>query len=212
MTDAAVNRLTEEQKQQGWQLLFDGQSPELWRGFKSEEFPVGWQVVEGTLHRADKAGDIITKETFENFELSLDWKVAGPGNSGVFFGVSEEEDAVWKTGPEYQILNNDVHKDGQNPLTRAGSNYALYPPSKDMTKPVGEWNQTRIVKNGNQVEHWLNGEKIVEYELYSDDWEKRVAESKFSKFANFGRVKKGHIALQDHNDPVWYRNIMIKPL
>ncbi|MFW6062441.1 MAG: 3-keto-disaccharide hydrolase, partial [Planctomycetota bacterium] len=118
----------------------------------------------------------------------------------------------WKTGPEYQILNNEVHRDGQNPLTQASACYAIYAPTKDMCKPVGEWNTTKIVCNGHRVEHWLNGEKVVDYELFSDDWERRVADSKFSKFPHYGRMPTGHINLQDHGDPVWYRNIKIRRL
>ena len=209
---AEMNTLTEQEVADGWDLLFDGQSTDKWRGFRSESFPDGWIVVDGTLHRADKAGDIITRDQYRDFEFSIDWKVAGPGNSGLFFHVSEDEETVWKTGPEYQILNNDVHPDGKRPETRAGSNYALHAPTKDMCKPVGEWNHARIVVKDNNVQHWLNGEKVVEYDLFSDDWEKRVAESKFSKFPNYGRVEKGHLALQDHNDPVWYRNIKVRPL
>jgi len=206
------NTLNEQEAADGWKLLFDGKTSAGWRGFQREDFPDGWQIVDGTLHRADKAGDIITVDQFEDFELSIDWKVAGPGNSGIMYHVSEEEDKPWKTGPEYQILNNDVHRDGGNPLTRAGSCYALYAPTKEMCKPVGEWNTAKIVARGNHIEHWLNGEKIVSYEKYSDDWEKRVAESKFSKFPKYGRTVRGHINLQDHSDPVWYRNIKIRPL
>ncbi|MFP4355459.1 MAG: DUF1080 domain-containing protein [Phycisphaerae bacterium] len=212
MAEKDHNTLTEEEKNQGWKLLFDGQSTEQWRGFRKDHFPEGWQVVDGTIHRVDKAGDIITKEQFGDFELQLDWKVAGPGNSGIFFHVSEDEDAVWKTGPEMQILNDDVHPDGKNPLTRVGSNYALHAPKVDACKPVGQWNHVRIVVKGPHVELWLNGQQTVEYELGSEDWEKRVAESKFSKFPNYGRLDSGHIALQDHSDPVWFRNIKILPL
>ncbi len=212
MSPETQNVLTEQEQADGWKLLFDGQSTDAWRGFQKDQFPEGWQVVDGTIHRVDKAGDIITKEQFSDFELQVDWKVAGPGNSGIFFRVSEDEDAVWKTGPEMQILNNDVHKDGQNPLTRAGSNYALHAPAKEVVKPVGEWNHVRILVQGSHVELWLNGEQTVEYEIGSDDWNRRVAESKFSKFPNYGLVKTGHIALQDHGDPVWFRNIKIRPL
>jgi len=208
-----MNQLSEIEKQENWQLLFDGKNPaKTWRGFRSEEFPAGWIVDNGTLHRAEEAGDIITREQFQNFELSIQWRVEGPGNSGIMFRVSEDQDRTFKTGPEYQILNNDVHPDGKNPLTRASANYGLHAPAKDMCKPVGDWNHTRILVDGTRVEHWLNGEKVLEYELFSDDWETRVAESKFSQWPRYGREPKGHIALQDHQDPVWYRNIKIRPL
>ena len=208
-----MNQRTEKEKQDSWQLLFDGATPSKhWRGFQSEEFPGGWVVDKGALHRADHAGDIITKEQFQDFELSLEWRVEGPGNSGIMFRVSEDEDRTFKTGPEYQILNNQVHPDGRNPLTCAGANYALHAPTKDVCKPVGEWNHTRIVVDGNHVEHWLNGEKVVEYDLFSEDWEKRVAGAKFADWPRYGREPKGHIALQDHQDPVWYRNIKLQRL
>lgn len=207
-----MNTLSETERAAGWQLLFDGRTAEGWRGFRREDFPAGWRIVDGTLHRAEKAGDIITTETFADFELSVDWRVEGPGNSGIFFRVSEDEDQVWRTGPEYQILNNAVHKDGRNPITRAGANYALHAPREDVARPAGEWNTARLVVNGPHVEHWLNGRKIVEYELWSEDWERRVAESKFAEMPRYGRNTSGHIALQDHNDPVWFRNIKVRRL
>ncbi|MFP4105036.1 MAG: DUF1080 domain-containing protein [Phycisphaerae bacterium] len=212
MADEAMNTLTPQERESGWELLFDGESTDKWRGFQKDEFPDGWQVVDGTLHRADKAGDIVTKEEYADFELSIEWKVAGPGNSGIMYRASEAEDAPWKTGPEYQILNDDIHPDGKNPVTSAGSLYALYPPEGAETKPVGQWNHTRILVKGNLVEHWLNGKKVVEAEINGPEWNKRVAESKFRQFPNFGKMPKGHIVLQDHNDPVWYRNIKIKTL
>jgi hypothetical protein len=210
--DAPANTLTDQEKADGWKLLFDGQSTDPWRGFRKDHFPEGWQVVDGTIHRADAAGDIITREQFADFELQIDWKVAGPGNSGIFFRVSEDCEKVWHTGPEMQVLNNDVHPDGKKPETSAGANYALHAPARDMTRPVGEWNHVRLVVDGNHVEHWLNGEKVVEYELFSDDWNRRVQASKFNELPQYGRVRQGHIALQDHKDPVWFRNIKVRPL
>jgi hypothetical protein len=209
---AQLNTLTEQEIADGWQLLFDGKSTDCWRSFGSEEFPEGWRIDDQALHRADKAGDIITREQFGDFELSIEWKVAGPGNSGIMFRVSEDADKTFKTGPEYQILNNAVHPNGKNPKTSAGANYALHAPTRDMTKPVGEWNHTVIKAVGPRVEHWLNGEKVVEYELWSDQWEQLVAESKFAQWPTYGRNKAGHICLQDHQDPVWFRNIKIRPL
>lgn len=207
-----MNELTEREKQDGWKLLFDGESSEHWRGYRSDSFPDGWVIVEGTLHRADSAGDIITKQQFTDFEFSIDWRVEGPGNSGLLFRVSKEEDATFMTGPEYQILNNDKHPNGSDPLKQAGANYGLHAPCCDMTRPEGEWNHARIRVINTHVQHWLNGEKIVEYQLFSDDWERRVADSKFAQWPKYGRVPEGHLALQDHNDPVWYRNIKVRPL
>lgn len=206
------NRLTEAQKRDGWRLLFDGRTTEGWRGFRRSDLPDGWQVVDTTLARVGSGGDIITTDQFENFELKLDWKVEAGGNSGIFWRVSEDHGAVWVTGPEMQILDNTRHADGGNPMTSAGADYAMYAPSRDVTRPVGRFNTARIRVQGNCVTYWLNGVKIVEYELFSDDWNARYAASKFSGMPHFARMPKGHIALQDHGDPVQFRNIMIREL
>ena len=209
---AELNALTAEEQAAGWKLLFDGTSMDAWRGYKRDDVPEGWRIEDGAIARGDGGGDILTREQFGSFELSIEWKVAGGGNSGIMFRVSEDADQTFMTGPEYQILNNEVHRDGQKPKTAAGANYALHAPTKDMTKPVGEWNHTRIKVDGARVEHWMNGEKIVEYELWSDDWKQRVADSKFAAWPGYGQNKVGHVVLQDHGDPVWYRNIKIRPL
>jgi len=206
------NSLTDEEKAQGWRLLFDGKTGNGWRGFRKDALPEGWQVRDGSLARVEKAGDIITEDQFDNLELALEWKISEGGNSGIFFRVTEEEDQVWRTGPEMQVLDNDRHRDGKNPLTMVGSNYAMHAPPADFSAPVGKWNQVRILVDGNHVEYWLNGKKTVEYELFSDDWEARVAKCKFAKMPNYGRAPKGHVALQDHGDMVWFRNIKIRPL
>jgi len=211
--NGGMNTLTPQEKAAGWRLLFDGQSLEGWRGFKQKAAPDGWKAVNGELTRVGKGGDIITNDQFSDFELSLDWKLAKGGNSGIFYHVLEEGgDQAYFTGPEYQLLDNATHKDGASPVTSTGSNYALNAPSKDVSKPVGEWNQTRIVVKGPHVEHWLNGVKVVEYELWSPDWEARVKASKFAKMPGYGRAKTGHIALQDHGDPIAFRNIKLRSL
>jgi hypothetical protein len=214
------NQLTQQEVIDGWTLLFDGKTTTGWRGFKKPAMPTGpdgkpgWQVIDGSLVRAGPGGDIITTEKFDNFELSLEWRTAAGGNSGIFFHVAEGDslNAVYETGPEYQVLDNGEHRDGGNTLTSAGSNYALHAPAKDLTSPIGLFNQSRIIANGPHVEHWLNGVKIVEYELWSPEWEKLVADSKFASMPRYGREKTGHIALQDHGDRVWYRNIKIRRL
>jgi hypothetical protein len=194
-----------------WESLFDGASANAWRGFRQSELPAGWQIVDGALTRAAAGGDIITKEQFDNFELELEWKVAPGGNSGVFFHVAEDTmKYVWQTGPEMQVLDNQRHADGKDPKTSAGSNFALHAPTRDVSKPAGEWNRARLVVNGPNVEHWLNGEKIVEYELWSDDWKHRVQASKFKDMPRYGLMRTGHIALQDHGDWVAFRNIRIR--
>ena len=204
--------LTAEERAAGWKLLFDGKSLAGWGGFKSKTPGAGWKAVDGVLFREASGGDLITIEQFGDFELSLEWKLEKGGNSGIFFHVIDDGDFAWWSGPEVQVLDNAMHKDGKNPLTSAGSNYAVHAPVRDVTKPIGEWNAVRLLVKGPHVEHWLNGVKIVEYELWSPDWEARVKASKFGKIPMYGRAKRGRIGLQDHGDPVWYRNIKIRAL
>lgn len=206
------NSLTAWEKERGWTLLFDGKTTQGWRGFRQQGVPAGWQVVDGALTRVGGGGDLITVDQYDSFELALEWKVAEGGNSGIMFRVSEAAEETYHTGPEYQVLDNARHADGRNPLTSAGSCYGLYAPIKDATRPAGSWNAARLIVNGNVVEHWLNDVRVVRYELLSADWEKRVAGSKFNEWPKYGRIPRGHIALQDHGDRVSYRNIRIRPL
>lgn len=195
-----------------WRSLFDGKTTNGWRGFRMDSMPAGWQVVGGALTRVAEGGDIITKEQFDDFELTLEWKVEPGGNSGIFFRVTEAEDGVHKSGPEMQVLDDAKHADGKRPETSAGAAYAIYPSPRGVVKPAGEWNSVRLLVRDNHVEHWLNGTKVVEYELGSPDWEERVRKTKFNETPRYGRETKGHIALQDHGDWVAYRNIMIRDL
>lgn len=204
-----------------WQVLFDGETLQGWRSYGQERPGAEWIVEDGAIvldvddsTTEMTAGDLMTEEQFENFELELEWKISPGGNSGVFFGVREIEghDVAYLTGVEMQVLDDDVHPDGARPETSAGSCYALYPPPDDVLRPVGEYNAARIVVQDGVVEHWLNGIRIVEYDMNSQDWADRVAASKFADWEHFGRYRKGHIALQDHTDRVWYRNIRIRPL
>jgi len=210
------NTLTDKEKADGWKLLFDGKTTKGWHKFKGKEVGDRWQVVDGVLalkHKDGKdGGDIVTDEMFGSFELSIEWKVTPGANSGVMYRVEESEDSPGFTGPEYQILDNAKHPDGRKKETSAASCYGLYAPSEDACKPVGEWNLARILIKGTHVEHWLNGKKVVEYDFDSDDWNKRVAASKFKEFKKFGMIKKGEIDLQDHGDDVSYRNIKIRAL
>jgi hypothetical protein len=207
-----VDVLTGEERAAGWRLLFDGTSTAAWRGYKKETMPDGWQAVDGALSRVGDAGDIVTREQFRNFELSLEWKVAPGGNSGIFYRASEDDDAIYWTAPEMQVLDDAGHRDGGDRLTSAGALYGLYPAPPGLAKPAGEWNHVRIVANGNHVEHWLNGTKVVDCELGSADWEARVKASKFAPHARFARNAEGHIGLQDHGDAVSFRNIKIRVL
>ena len=209
---AVPNTLTAEEQAAGWRLLFDGESLSAWRGFKQDRTPAGWQAVDGSLARVAQAGDIITVEQFDDFALTFEWKVQDGGNSGVFFRVTEAVAPAWHSGPEFQILHNEGHRDGRDPMTSAGSNYAVHPPTRDVTNPVGEWNRSRLVVRGQHVEHWMNGVQLVTYELGSPDWHRRVDASKFAEVPRYGREPKGHIAIQDHGDPVAFRNIKVKRL
>ena len=207
-----AHTLTEAETRDGWRFLFDGETLNGWRGFRSETPPAGWKAIDGALVRDGAGGDIMTVEQFADFELRLEWKLSKNGNSGIMFRVTQEGGQTYETGPEFQVLDNAGHKDGGNSLTAAGSNYALHPPVRDVTRPIGDWNDVRLVVNGPHVEHWMNGVKLLEYELWSDDWNERVKASKFNKMPHYGRAKRGHIALQDHGDAVWYRNVKIRPL
>jgi len=209
---ASLNTLTPAERAAGWRLLFDGKTTTGWRGWKMDTLPSGWQVVDGALTRVRRAADIITTEKFKNFELSLEWKIAPNGNSGIFYRASEDDDAIYWSAPETQVLDDAGHPDGQSRLTAAGSDYGLYPSPAGVVKPAGQWNQVRLVVNGNHVEHWLNGVKVVEYELGSPDWEARVKASKFAPHPHYGRNPEGYIGLQEHDYWVAYRNIKIRVL
>ena len=207
-----LNTLTPEERAAGWRLLFDGHSTAGWRGWQMDSMPSGWGVREGALTRVRPAADIITTEKFRNFELSLEWNVAPKGNSGIFYRASEDEDAIYWTAPEMQVLDDAGHPDGQSRLTAAGADYGLYPSPAGVVKPAGEWNQVRILVDGNHVEQWLNGVKVVEYELGSPDWEAKVKASKFATHPRYGRNAEGYIGLQEHEYRVAFRNIKIRVL
>ena len=217
--DPNVNTLSDAEKAAGWVLLFDGKTLNGWHRYRNHADPAaatqpaqptGWTVEGGILSRTKRAGDLITDQQFENFELVFQWKISPGGNSGVIYRVTEDHHEPYETGPEYQVLDNSKHPDGKNPLTSAASCYALYAPPHDVTAPVGQWNQGRIIVNGSHVEHWLNGEKVVEYEWGSDGWKSRVKNSKFNAMPDYGTRKTGGIDLQDHGDNVWYRNIKVR--
>src|SRR5262245_35798546 len=204
-----------ENKPGNWETLFDGKSTAKWRGYKRDAFPdKGWKAENGALKTivGGDVVDIVTKEKYDNFELELEWKISPAGNSGVMYRVSEAFDEPWNTGPEMQVLDDAKHADGQNPKTSAGALYALVAPVNKTLKPVGEWNTTRIVVNGNHVEHWLNGKKVVEYELDSKALQDLIAGSKFSDKPRFAKEPSGYIVLQHHTDEVWYRNIRVRRL
>jgi len=198
-----------------WVSLLDGDEITAWRNFKADTISDKWQAEAGVLSLSGKGGgDIVTKDQYENFELELEWKISEGGNSGIFFYVVEADslEKVYHSGPEIQILDNGGHKDADIEMHRAGDNYDMHACSEETVKAAGEWNKVRVLVNNKHVEHWLNGVKVVEYELGSPDWEARYQKSKFTQWPAYGRAGKGHIALQDHGDPVWFRNIRIREL
>jgi hypothetical protein len=217
---SAPAQLTEQQKAEGWQLLFDGQTTNGWQIFKARENNT-WEVTDGTLHCkaldetvtgvGDKRADIMTTDEYENFELSFDWKIGAQGNSGVMFRVTEEFEQPYYSGPEYQLMD-DAGFPNETPNHLNGSNYGMHPAGKTNTKPAGEWNTSKLVVNKNHVEHWLNGDKVVEYELNSPEWLAMKKAGKWNEAAGYGAAIKGHIVLQDHGSEAWFRNVMIKPL
>lgn len=216
--EAQPNALTPAEKAAGWQLLFDGRSPSAWRAFGKDSFPADlWSVEDECLriHASDHEDgtDIITREQFGDFELSLEFKTAPGGNSGIIYRASEQHNYPWKSGPEFQIL--DDHGAGESAASNrsAGAIYDMYAPSAEKAlKPAGEFNHARIRLRRNQIEHWLNGVKVLTCDVGSDDWNARVAASKFIKYPGFGTVKRGHIGLQDHQSDVWFRSIKVRDL
>ncbi|MEO8682387.1 MAG: DUF1080 domain-containing protein, partial [Vicinamibacterales bacterium] len=193
--------------------LFDGKSLNGWRGYKTETVPAGWRVVDGTLAKDAPVADIVSKDEFGDFELEVDWKIGEAGNSGIFYRGTEEYDHIYWSAPEYQLLDDIKGEDNKTRLTCAGAAYAVYPSPEGHLKPVGEWNTARIVANGAHVEHWVNGVKLLEYELWSPDWEARVKASKFVKWPNFGKSRRGHLAMQgDHPGTLAFRNIRIREI
>ncbi len=192
-----------------WQTLFDGTNTEHWRNYNHAELNEGWEVQDGALVRAQKgAGDIITREKYGAFILELEFKISPQGNSGIMFHVVEQQGKPWHTGPEIQIQDNAAGRDPQ----KAGWLYQLYDTDVDSTKPAGEWNKLRIVISPQGCKHTMNGVDYVSYNIGSDDWNARVAKSKFASHEGFGKAGLGHICLQDHGNEVAYRNIRIRRL
>lgn len=203
--------LSAEERAAGWRPLFDGVSLQGWRMYHGGA-PTGWRVASGVIERGAGGGDLVTDQTFANFEVALDWKASPGGNSGILYRVDDAGEHTYTTGPEMQVLDDERHLDGRSPLTSAGAVYGLYPAARGVAKPAGEWNEARIVVNGNRVEHWLNGTPVAKYDLGSAEWEGRVAASKFNEWKGYGRAKRGRIGLQDHGDQVSFRNIRILEL
>lgn len=207
----APNTLSAREQRDGWKLLFDGQSiTRYWRAYKADTVGPAWRVVDGVLTKTRPGDDIVTREEFGDFEFAFEWKVSPRGNAGVFYRAKENESKIYWTTIEFQIADDSLTPDSRNPLTSAGAAYGLWAPPRGVAKFGGNWNSSRIVAKGNHVEHWMNGEEIVEYDIGSDDWKARVAASKFKDTPRYATARAGHIALQDHGDWVAYRNIRIR--
>jgi hypothetical protein len=213
------NVLTEEEKADGWELLFDGRTTRGWRGFQKTDLTMdeGWFAHQGTFAAAgtgsDLTGDIVTERKFSNFIFETEWRISEGGNSGIFYLVGEKNyPAIYTTGPEYQLLDDLGYPENLENWHLTGANYGMHAPRDAPVKPAGEWNHTRITVNNGHVEHWLNGTKVVEYQMWTDEWKKLVASGKWAKYPEYGSYREGHIGLQDHGDRVWFRNMKVKEL
>jgi len=213
------NTLTPAEVAEGWTLLFDGQTTDNWRGFKSSTFPTtGWVVEDGTLRhvKGQGGGDIVTTEQFDNFDFQLEWKISPAGNSGIKYLIDESlTPGRSGLGFEMQILDDERHPDakaGKDGNRIAGALYDLIAPTGRVLHPVGQWNHARIVSHNGRVEHWMNGAKIVEFTINSPEMQALIAASKYTVNPGFGEVRRGHILLQDHVDDVWFRNVKVRRL
>jgi 3-keto-disaccharide hydrolase len=196
-----------------WRTLSGDQSREFWRGWKSEGFPAGWRVDGDMLSKDGEVDDLVSREVFGDFEIEFEWKLAPGGNAGFFYRGTREYDHIYWSAPEYQLLDDALHPDGHNRLTSAAAAYALYAAPAGVVKPGGEWNTARVVVDGARVEHWLNGQKVVTYELWSPDWKKKVAASKFAAYPKYGLAKSGLIGIQgDHAGNLALRHMRIRKL
>ena len=215
---ASDNTLSKDELNAGWKLLFDGKTLSGWRMYQSKPADA-WGVKDGVIYckgsetdKSDLRADIVTAEPYENFEFSVDWKIAAEGNSGIMYHVSEEFKAAYLSGPEYQLIDDEGFPEKLEEWQKTASDYAMNTTTSRPTKPVGEYNTSKIVVNGNHREHWLNGVKVVEFEAWTPEWEKRKSEGKWKDTPQYGMTKKGLICLQDHGGGVWFKNIKIRLL
>jgi len=200
-----------------WVTLFDGSSLAAWRGYKRDTVPASWRTESNTLAFVPAAeqrdrGDLVTRDQFGDFELEYEWRISPGGNSGVMWRVSEELEYPWQTGPEQQVLDDDRHSDGQIPSHRAGALFDLVVPPSGITKPVGEFNQARIVARGTRIQLYLNGQQTADVDFASEEGKRLLANSKFKSMPRFAQNARGHIVLQDHGDTVWYRAIRVREI
>ncbi len=214
MTD---NVLSKSEKNNGWQMLFNGTSLDGWRMYKNKKTD-SWGVKDGVIYckesvdKSDLRSDIVTTAQYENFELSVDWKIAPQANSGIMYHVTEEFDAPYLSGPEYQLIDDKGFPQKLEEWQMTASDYAMHNASSRPTKPIGEFNTSKIVVNGTKREHWLNGVKVLSFDAMTPEWFAKKSKSKWSEANGYGMAKKGHICLQDHGGGVWFKNIKLKEL
>ncbi|MEX2153449.1 MAG: DUF1080 domain-containing protein [Gemmatimonadaceae bacterium] len=230
-TPSAPNTVSGDEREAGWRLLFDGETFDGWRGLGYDSVPSAhWKIENGAIKKIPRGqvarmpdgqpaagGDLMTRETFADFELSWEWKIGRGGNSGVKYNVSEEISMAASPshaalGFEYQLLDDSLAEDNKIPSHRAGALYDMIAPSAVTVRPAGEWNVSRLVFRGNHGEHWLNGSKVVEFELGTPRTDSLLAKSKYRSIQNFAQRRTGHIVLQDHGEEVYFRNIKIRDL
>ena len=220
---AQDNTLSKKEKKEGWQLLFDGKTKQGWHVYNRSTDGSAWKVSDGTLSldavqkdgwQVRGGGDLVTDEEFENYHLSLEWKVADSANSGIIFNIKEDAKYKnsWYTGLEMQVLDDEGHPDRKWVSHRAGCLYDLIAVSQPAVKPAGQWNKAEIVLNKGELKLWLNGVNVVSTTMWTDDWKKLVAGSKFKDMPDFATYHVGRIGLQDHGNQVWFRNIKIRKL
>jgi hypothetical protein len=210
-SSAAMNTLSAKEQRDGWRLLFDGKTLNGWRAYKADTIGPSWKVIDGVLTKTRPGDDIVTRDSYANFELAWEWRVTPAGNSGVFIRANESQSKIYWSAVEYQIADDSLTPDSKNPLTSAGAAYGLYAPPKGVAKFAGNWNASRIVANGTHVEHWMNGVKTIEYEVGSPDFNAKVAASKFKPYDGWGKNKTGIIGIQgDHTGTLELRNLTIR--
>ncbi|MBC7921564.1 MAG: DUF1080 domain-containing protein [Ferruginibacter sp.] len=221
---APMNTLTDQERDDGWVLLFDGTGTSAWRGYNQTTFPgSGWVAKDGQLmmeatgrEEEGYGGDIITKDQYENFEFKVDFKLSPDANGGILYSIKEEKGKpVWHNASEYQLLDNEGYEKKNKYVMdkhRTGDNFDLLPSTANNLKPAGEWNQAMLRVKDGQVQHWLNGQKVLEYTLWTPEWKAAVKKSKFAEYPGYGMAKKGHVGLQDWGYQIWYRNIKLRTI
>ena len=212
-----VTETTYQVPQNEWTMLSEGNSFDEWHGYNKSDIGAAWEIEEGVIsfdRTRGAGGDIVTNDEYENFELSLEWKISECGNSGIFFNIVEapEYPFPWLTGPEMQVLDNSCHPDAKFETHRAGCLYDLIEVAEENVKPAGEWNAISILSQEGDVTFTFNGVEVVQFTMHNEGWQEMIANSKFKDMPAFGQAKKGRIGLQDHTDPVWYRNVKIRTL